>query len=144
MWSTSSFLRLVLVEASRVYISGKPTVWYCTCNLHSINPQTPLTPITAIRTTVGIHRRWYRSGLGVTWIHISDMDEAESHLHLHQTPHRVPRIRTTSVPSQLSPRANGLLKSGRRPISPLGPSFSSHRYALGGQTRLRLIDQSSQ
>ncbi len=67
----------------------------------------------------------------------SDMDETESHILLHQTPHRVPRIRTFSVPSQPTPRVNGVLKPGRRPISPLSSNTS---YALGGQTCLRPID----
>ena len=71
--------------------------------------------------------------------HNSDMDETESHLLVHQTPRRVPRIRTVSVPSQPTPRANGSLKPGRRPLSPMLLS-----YALGGQTCLRFIDQSPQ
>ena len=71
------------------------------------------------------------------------MDETESLLH--QTTRRVPRIRTVSVPSQPAPRANGFMKPSRRPLSPVGPPFSSNTsYALDGQTYLRLIDQPPQ
>ncbi|KAI9465420.1 glycosyltransferase family 57 protein [Lactarius psammicola] len=54
------------------------------------------------------------------------MDETESHILLHQTPRRVPRIRTVSVPSQPTSRTNGFLKPGRRPLSPIGPPLSSN------------------